>query len=1162
MDSNSPVLASQALRGQASGAGNQAALHTTVGRSSRQQRGRAAGSRARRADGGGTISNRRQGRQQEQEENSQGQAESGTGANPTPRGGSRLGRGRAGRVTPTRIPPARPFGGQLTGSDPSGALALPGVTLQADAQEFYPGQPHTQRRGPSGGGSAGKQAQTRGEPLTSRTPRARRDSKSSAPDIATRTHEDIANGIYECAICTSELGRNSKIWSCKTCWTVFHLSCIKKWSNNAGSAQQYAQQSQDEEISPTRKWRCPGCNLPKDSLPTNYFCWCEKEIDPRPSFGTPPHSCGQTCGKPRIFPRKCPHPCELICHAGPCLPCTRLGPAQSCFCKKESATRRCADTNYESGWSCKRVCGELMPCGKHTCRRECHDGPCGACEALVDGRCYCGKSRKSIICSQAKQRGRSQLVEIGDGGVKLTTDWLGIFQCSEICRREFDCGKHFCEKECHPQDSNQAHCPRSPNVITACPCGKTPLAEMSDTPRRSCLEPIPNCNKECHKPLACGHPCRQVCHSGDCAPCMQVVSISCRCGRTSSSTICHQGTLEPPQCMRVCKATLNCGRHECGERCCPYEQKWRTTRKKTRPLDSVPLAIDDGFEAEHICTRVCGRMLKCGNHPCPELCHKGPCGSCRDAIFDEISCNCGRTVLQPPLPCGTKQPPCRYNCERPKGCGHPQVVHNCHGDDEDCPKCPFLTEKICMCGKKNLKNQQCWLSDVRCGEVCGKKLRCGSHYCGKPCHRPGHCEDTGKACQQVCGKSKKACGHPCEEQCHAPYPCLETKPCTHKAIITCECQRLKQELKCNASKTGGGNTNKSLKCDDECARLERNRKLALALNIDQETHKDDHIPYSSDTLEIFQESPNWAQAQERVFRIFADDKDEKRLRFKPMPQRQRAFIHALASDFGLDSESMDPEPHRHVAVFKTPRFVSAPMKTLAECVRMRPEPLNPKGDGKRISSSTGTDNVPFNGILLTSPRFGLTVAELQKVFTPIFDTHAPGTAFAITFLPSEEIVIKSSNPLSLTALTALRLALASTITLLSIAKSIQLCTVDSSLNIIRHEANASEGEGWSRVAAKAAAPKSWRLAPERTVGARSAFMVLGSTVPSGTATVGKGKKKRAEEKIVVEDWEEEEEKEEEKERGGVTIADGNKGDGNEVGLGDKGDSETSSYKKV
>ncbi|KAH0538170.1 hypothetical protein FGG08_005228 [Glutinoglossum americanum] len=376
-------------------------------------------------------------------------------------------------------------------------------------------------------------------------------------------------------------------------------------------------------------------------------------------------------------------------------------------------------------------------------------------------------------------------------------------------------------------------------------------------------------------------------------------------------------------------------------------------------------------------------------------------------------------------------------------------------------------------------------------------------------------------------------------------------PCTYKVMITCKCQHLKQELKCNASKNGGGSSAASLKCDDECARLERNRRLALALNIDLETHKDDHIPYSSDTLEIFQEHPKWSQAQERIFRIFAVDENEKRLRFKPMPPRQRAFIHALADDFGLDSESMDPEPHRHVAVFKTPRFVALPMKTLAECVRIKSEPSNPANDSKRVPSSTGTDNTPFNSLLLTSPRFGLTVAELQKAFSPAFDAYAPGTAFAITFLPSEEIVLNTHTPPPLTSLTALKPALATIATSLALAKSVQLCTVDSSLNIVRREADASGGEGWSRVAAKAAAPRSRRLAGEHTMGVKSAFMVLG-----GNLGTGKGKKKAEEKATVAEDWEEEEEKEEEKERGGgVALA----GVGREGGRESGPESEKENY---
>jgi transcriptional repressor NF-X1 len=543
-------------------------------------------------------------------------------------------------------------------------------------------------------------------------------SKSQAQDIATRTHEDIANSLYECPICTSEVLRNSKIWSCKTCWTVFHLSCIKRWSKNEGSTQQ-RQQPENGDIPPPRQWRCPGCNLPKDDMPTSYTCWCAKEVDPKSIPGLPPHSCGQSCGKLRA-PRKCPHPCDLICHAGPCPPCPHMGPETACFCGQEVARKRCIETDYDSGWGCGKVCGDLLPCGEHTCQRECHEGLCGSCEVLVDAKCYCGKVEKDLPCSDQDDLIESSSSESSGANEKIET-WIGSFQCEDVCNRLFDCGKHSCKKECHAQTGGREHCPFSPDVVSRCPCGKTSLQDL-ECVRTSCDDNIPYCQETCQKPLVCGHLCVSKCHEGECSTCLQKIQIKCRCGRTSSTSICHQGTLEPPQCARTCKVLLNCGRHECGERCCPAE-KIAGERQKRKQRSLAP----DDIEAEHICTRTCGRVLKCGNqeHVCQELCHRGACGSCREAIFDEISCHCGRTVLHPPLACGTQPPPCTAQCNRQTSCGHPKIQHNCHMDDVSCPKCPYLTQKTCMCGKSVLKNQPCWSTQVSCGQVCKRRLKCG-----------------------------------------------------------------------------------------------------------------------------------------------------------------------------------------------------------------------------------------------------------------------------------------------------------------------------------------------------------------------------------------------------------------------------------------------------
>ena len=1057
------------------------------------------------------------------------------------------GRGtRASNHRGTTVTAGRQFGGRLTTEPEAQSIALLNSTLQADAPEFQPGQPHVQRQEARIQKARGPPRQAQGK-----VARLRRGSsiKSTAPDIASRTHEDIMNGVYECPICTSEVARNSKVWSCKTCWTVFHLTCIKKWSTNEGSTLT-RQQAQDGDFPAPRQWRCPGCNLPKYVLPSVYTCWCEKETDPRPISGLPPHSCGQTCGKPRLAPKKCPHPCDLLCHAGPCPPCTHVGPVQSCFCGKSATSRRCVDTKYDSGWSCGEVCGDLMPCGEHTCPQPCHEGLCGACKTEVDARCYCGKEQHSIPCCDREDKKPSSRASVHDDALKEAESWIGSFECGSLCNREFDCGKHRCERECHPQDIKSSHCPRSPDLVISCPCGKTPIAEIREALRESCDDPIPNCSKKCLKTLSCGHSCQQICHSDACMPCLQITVITCRCGRVSSPTVCHQGKEEPPQCTRSCKAVLNCGRHECGDRCCPGERKVierLATKRKLRPLGAIPRMLDEGFEAEHICTRLCGRMLKCGNHACPELCHKGPCGSCREAIFEEISCHCGRTVLQPPLPCGTIVPACRYDCERLTTCGHPKVAHTCHGNDEKCPKCPFLKEKPCMCGKKMLKNQPCWLADVRCGEVCGRMLKCGSHFCRKPCHRAGECEDAGKYCLQACGKAKKACGHPCEEPCHAPSSCREDKPCPNKMFATCNCQHLKQEMKCYASKMSEGNSQKTLACDDECARLARNRKLALALNIDPEAHKDEHIPYSTDTLNMFREHIKWAQSQEREFRVFAGDETEKRLRLKPMPPHQRAFLHSLAEDFGFDSESMDPEPHRHVAIFKTPRFVTAPMKTLAECVRIRATAEAASTTVAEAQKKLRTTNEPFNGFLLSIPRFGLTLEELRADFATAF-ASVPNLDFDISFLPSEEIVIKARPTSSSTSiepnLKALKPSLSAITASNHLATSLQLCSLDSSLNILRRELDdAAVNGGWSQVAAKAAAPRS---APRTlAVGEKSVYTVLGSRLRDA-----KKKKEEKSKEVVVEDWEEEVRREEAEEGGLVTrpaVGDDTKVEG--VGIG-------------
>ncbi|KAI1408829.1 hypothetical protein F5Y13DRAFT_171369 [Hypoxylon sp. FL1857] len=580
---------------------------------------------------------------------------------------------------------------------------------------------------------------------------------------------------------------------------------------------------------------------------------------------------------------------------------------------------------------------------------------------------------------------------------------------------------------------------------------------------------------------------------------MQSMEISCRCGRTKTTSVCHQGAVEKPECMRICHAQLNCGRHEHGEHCCPGEKKAAervAAKKKHRNAGPT----NDEVEAEHICTRICGRPLRCGKHQCQQLCHKGPCPSCPEAIFEDISCHCGNTILQPPQPCGTRPPDCRFNCRRSRACGHPQVQHNCHLDDEPCPQCPFLVEKKCICGKKALKNQPCWFEEPRCGLPCGRKLKCGVHECRLPCHRPGECEDAnmiGSQCGQACGKTRN-CGHLDLEKCHAPYPCKEDKPCPAKTFITCECQRRKQEVKCMATKKNPSPDRGRLACDEECLRLQRNSRLAEALNVDLQTHTDDHIPYSDTTLRLYKENTQFAQAYERDFRLFAADPAQRLLRFKPMKPYQRVFLHSLAQDFGFDSESADPEPHRHVCLFKTPRFVSAPMKTLAQCLTIKSsaqqtlstQPLTP-------ASQATTAKPPYNAFLLSAPRFGLTIDELDDTLRGEYAAY-PDVKFHTAFLPNV-VIIKGSGPWRPqeleSSLRFLQPKVLQTLKSAGLCGNVSLCHVDEKSNILRSDKDddgspAGDVGGWSAVMRRSARPNPASAPVAEPASQRNRFVAL------------------------------------------------------------------------
>lgn len=307
-------------------------------------------------------------------------------------------------------------------------------------------------------------------------------------------------------------------------------------------------------------------------------------------------------------------------------------------------------------------------------------------------------------------------------------------------------------------------------------------------------------------------------------------------------------------------------------------------------------------------------------------------------------------------------------------------------------------------------------------------------------------------------------------------------------FVVCPCGNHKKEFKCLASLQNSEPLRPELKCDEECERLDRNRRLAAALNIDPAAHTNDHVPYSDNTLKLYKELTAWADRQESQFRVFAANPDEVRLRYEPMRNQSRQFLHLLADDFGLESKSEDFDAHRSVVVWKSDRFVSAPSKTLAQSVKIRAAQAAQAAAeaALRPPSPPAPGMEPFNGFVLTAPRFGITADEILVALDADLAT-LPSFQFKVDFVthiePNDEALIKATAQYAAfltsssveTSLTALKPRLEQTLRREKLAEGILLCHADSSGAVTRREILRRAGAGgWSAVAGRAA---SWKPAP-------------------------------------------------------------------------------------
>ena len=718
---------------------------------------------------------------------------------------------------------------------------------------------------------------------------------------ATSLRYQIESNTYECMVCYETINAFCATYSCFQCFNIFHLVCIRQWASS-----KLTDDSLPDDV--IADWTCPACQVTSTTLPIRYMCFCNSVINPEYKPFVLPHSCGEKCSRSK---KSCDHSCPELCHPGKCPPCL-ASVVSYCLCGIESKRVKCSLSS--STFRCKNICKKMLNCKKHTCEAICHSGPCEDCPKTNDLVCYCGKSFNSIRCGSEKKSSFLQ--------------HCGYWSCSEICSNPLTCENHECSEGCH-----SGPCPLCATDVTSinsCPCGKTKIEKITIVKRVSCLDAIPTCNKTCKKPLSCGtvaerHICQSLCHIGPCPPCLDRSLLTCACNSSAESIPCIEISKEGLRCEKVCYKKKSCGRHRCNTKCC--------------------------LEDNHICMIPCGKLLSCKIHKCEELCHRGHCMPCLMSNFDEVYCTCSKTKLEPPVACGTPPPSCHELCSREHNCSHP-VTHKCHYDDQ-CPPCTHLVNKVCMGGHKVRYNVPCHMTDISCGETCGKQLPCDMHNCERWCHKID-CIPVDKVCELPCLEPRTTCPHPCNNRCHSGTPCPQCI-CLSPIKVLCSCKRREIDLLCFKGSTltfASADLSRFhaklksvglfvsphdlldylkdgiIQCVERCKIENRNQRFAEGLGL-----KD--VPIDNVSAPSYPESLKNAVKENKEFISEIENtltglisKYKKRNAsldplnkvkfvyhdFKAMNKDKRKIIHDLASFYKIETQSLDDEPQRNVQV--------------------------------------------------------------------------------------------------------------------------------------------------------------------------------------------------------------------------------------------------------
>lgn len=205
-----------------------------------------------------------------------------------------------------------------------------------------------------------------------------------------------------------------------------------------------------------------------------------------------------------------------------------------------------------------------------------------------------------------------------------------------------------------------------------------------------------------------------------------------------------------------------------------------------------------------------------------------------------------------------------------------------------------------------------------------------------------------------------------------------------------------------------GTTNlRTLHCDDECAVVARNKRLAEALDIDTDDYSSNaKQKYSDFLVNSAKSDPAFVRVVEKelinlVEKVQWMSIARQNHAFAPMKREKRQIIHELAEAFHCRSESHDHEPKRNVVVTAEKKVSRQPTPLLSDAVMEKPLTLQKKASPKPVRKGllSSMKLVSYSSANSDDVKSKQSMQRKQNPFTPGAPYKPPHRSSAATTQP-------------------------------------------------------------------------------------------------------------------------------------------------------------------